>query len=319
VSQVPDTEEAVETRFATMAIQVVLYDNDVADLVRLAGALGATARHARDEADLGHVVVRFGDSSRWPNLTGDDERTTREAIADAADGAVAETSFTFFGANLGSGGGSNALAAQGDDDVIWVINPDTYPAPTCAAELLAALRTGRTAVAEARQIPIEHQKEYDPVTGETGWACGACVMFRRAAFDEVGGFDAHFFPLYCDDVDISWRLRHAGWSVRHVPRGVVFHDKEIGPGGALSWSDTAARSNHLARLWLYHRYGRPDLVDEFIAGIDPATDPIAGSAIDEYRSRVTAGDAPEPLIGAEHIAQFVDGQYAPRRFSYATP
>lgn len=314
-----DAADTPDAPLATMAIQVVLYDNDVDALVRLAGALGATAHYAREEAGLESAVVRIGDSSRWPNLTADDEYTISEAVAASSRGVVADTTFTFFGANLGSAGGSNALAALGDEDIVWVVNPDTYPAPTCAAELLPVLRKGNTAVAEARQIPIEHQKAYDPVTGETGWACGACAMFRRSAFDAVDGFDAHFFPLYCDDVDISWRLRSSGWSVRHVPRAVVFHDKEIGPGGALGWSDNAARSSHLARLWLYHRYGRPDLVAEFVAAIDPDVDPIAGSAIDEYRARTAAGDAPTTLDDAARVAQFVDGQFAPRRFTYATP
>lgn len=302
-----------------MAIQVVLYDNDVDSLVRLAGALGANARHARTEAGLTSVVVRFGDSSRWPNLRPAEEERITEAVALAADGAVADTTFTFFGANLGSAGGSNALAAQGAEDVIWVVNPDTCPAPTCATELLGVLRADRVAAAEARQIPVEHQKTYDPLTGETGWACGACVMFRRSAFDSVDGFDSHFFPLYCDDVDISWRLRLDDWSIRHVPRAVVFHDKEIGPGGAIGWSETAARSSQLARLWLHHRYGRPDLVEAFIDRVDPLADRIAGSAIEEYRTRVEAGDAPVPLPMADRVAQFVDGQFAPRRFTYATP
>jgi Glycosyl transferase family 21 len=304
---------------ANVGAHVVIYDNDVSALVRLAGSIGAAMRHARDEAGLRAATVRFGDSSRWPALTADDERAIAAAVADAADGVVVDTTFSFFGANLGSGGGSNALAAEGDEAVIWVINPDTYVAPNAGTELLRALRTHGTAAAEARQIPIEHQKAYDPLTGETSWVCGACVMFRRDAFDALGGFDARFFPLYCDDVDLSWRLRHAGWSVRQVPRAVVFHDKELGERGPVAWSETAAHSSHLARLWLYHRYDRLDLAARFLDEIDPVADPVAGAAIDHYRARVAAGDVPDPLPDASRVATFVDGQYAPRRFSYAAP
>ena len=61
------------------------------------------------------------------------------------------------------------------------------------------------------------------------------------------------------------------------------------------------------------------LVEAFIDRVDPLADPIAGSAIEEYRTRVEAGDAPVPLPMADRVAQFVEGQFAPRRFTSATP
>jgi len=300
----------------TVGVQVVLFDNDPTQQVRLAEAIAAAAGRALadGETSLAKVVLRYGDCSRWPCLSDGDRARIADTVA--ADGAGLDVSFEFFGANLGSAGGSNALAAAGDEDAIWVLNPDTYPAPTALAALLAALESGVGAT-EARQIPIEHQKAYDPQTGDTGWATGACTLFRRGAFDRVGGFDAHFFPLYCDDVDLSWRLRLDGWSIRHVPRAVVFHDKPIGTGGAVRWTETAARSSHLARLWLYRRYGRPDLERRFLAEAAVADDPILRAAVDEFTQRAAAGDAPERLDDGGRVAQFVDGQYAPRRFSYA--
>jgi GT2 family glycosyltransferase len=299
----------------TVGVQVVLFDSDPAQQVRLAEALAATVRHARAEAGIGRVALRYGDCSRWPCLAaGDHERI--EAAAGAGDGEL-DVSFRFFGANLGSGGGSNELAAAGGEDAVWVLNPDTHPAPTALAALLAALAVPGVGAAEARQIPIEHPKAYDPETGETGWASGACTLYRRAAFDAVGGFDARFFPLYCDDVDLSWRLRLAGWSIRHVPRAVVFHDKPISDDGAVRWSALEARSSHLARLWLYRRYERPDLEHALREHARTAGDPLLASAVEEFESRVAAGDAPEPIAAAETVAHFVDGQYAPRRFAYA--
>ena len=121
--------------------------------------------------------------------------------------------------------------------------------------LLTSLSIDGVAATEGRQIPIEHPKYYDPLTGETSWVTGCCVMLRREAFDSVSGFDAHFFPLYCDDVDLSWRLRAAGWTLRYVPSAVIVHDKPIGGTGEVRWSALQARSSHLRpRLWLYRRY-----------------------------------------------------------------
>jgi hypothetical protein len=69
---------------------------------------------------------------------------------------------------------------------------------------------------------------------------------------------------------------------------------------------------------LYRRYGRPDLEAEFIAAVTDSGDPPAMDAVEEFRRRVADGDAPTRLLGASQVADFVDGQFAPRRFSYAS-
>jgi GT2 family glycosyltransferase len=306
VSDRPDAAESV-------GVQIVIYDNSVDQLVRVAAGVAASVRAARTAGAVDRVVVRFGDCSPTPAL----DVEGQHAIRGELDGAVDDVSFTFFDANLGSAGGSNALAALGNDSVIWVLNPDTYPAPTAASELLAGLTCGNdVAAAEARQIPVEHPKWYDPQTGDTGWVTAACVMFRRSAFDAVGGFDSHFFPLYCDDVDVSWRLRLAGWRLVQVPRAVVFHDKRPYLDGSVRWSPTEARSSILARLWLYRRYGRPDLERALLDDLEGSADNEFGEVAAEFRQRVAAGDVPEIIDGASTVAEFVDGQYAPRRFVY---
>jgi len=52
--------------------------------------------------------------------------------------------------------------------------------------------------------------------------CGGAALLRTAAVRAVGGFPAEFF-LYYEDLDTSWRLRRAGWSIRSVPDSVVVH------------------------------------------------------------------------------------------------
>ena len=295
----------------SVAVQVVLYGNDARRLVGLAGAVRAVVAHARRHLDLDAVAVRLGDSSPTPCLDGEDVGRLRSALGDVP------LTYEFFDANLGSGGGSNALAACGDEEAIWVLNPDTYPAPSAMSELLNALGGDDVAIAEARQIPIEHPKAYDPTTGDTPWASGFSMIVRRSVFDGVGGFDAQFFPMYCDDVDLSWRVRAAGWRVVHVPTAVVLHDKPIESGGAIRWSHDEARWSHLARLWLYRKYGRPDLEAAFLASIDDGSDPVAADAAAEFRRRTGSGESPEPFDGARRVALFDSGRYAPHRFEYS--
>ncbi|MEA2125674.1 MAG: N-acetylglucosaminyl-diphospho-decaprenol L-rhamnosyltransferase, partial [Solirubrobacteraceae bacterium] len=54
------------------------------------------------------------------------------------------------------------------------------------------------------------------------WAIAAFTLVRRAAFDAVGGFDAHQW-MYAEDLSLGWRLRRAGWLTRYEPSARVRH------------------------------------------------------------------------------------------------
>lgn len=57
---------------------------------------------------------------------------------------------------------------------------------------------------------------------EIGFASGAGVLLRLAALTEIGMMEERLF-LYCEDLDLCWRLRLAGHSVRLAPGSVVLH------------------------------------------------------------------------------------------------
>ena len=54
------------------------------------------------------------------------------------------------------------------------------------------------------------------------WVSGACMLVRRSAFAEVGGFDARYF-LYWEDADLCRRLRARGDEIRYVPAATAVH------------------------------------------------------------------------------------------------
>lgn len=62
----------------------------------------------------------------------------------------------------------------------------------------------------------------EPAEREAGWLSGACLLVRRSAFDEVGGFDERYF-MYLEDVDLGDRLARAGWANIYVPSARVVH------------------------------------------------------------------------------------------------
>jgi N-acetylglucosaminyl-diphospho-decaprenol L-rhamnosyltransferase len=60
--------------------------------------------------------------------------------------------------------------------------------------------------------------------GPTGvdWVSGSCMLVRRDAFEELGGFDEAYF-MYGEDVDLCWRAHRAGYGVAYVPAASVTH------------------------------------------------------------------------------------------------
>jgi GT2 family glycosyltransferase len=51
---------------------------------------------------------------------------------------------------------------------------------------------------------------------------GACMLLRRKAFEEVGGFDEEFAVAY-NDVDFCLRLRERGWRIVFTPDAILTH------------------------------------------------------------------------------------------------
>jgi GT2 family glycosyltransferase len=62
--------------------------------------------------------------------------------------------------------------------------------------------------------------------------CGGAVALRGEALREVGLFDPSFF-LYYEDMDLSWRMRYAGWKISYAPKSVVRHEHAFSSG---EWS-----------------------------------------------------------------------------------
>lgn len=135
--------------------------------------------------------------------------------------------------------------------------------PTPLREFARGLRT----VAIAQLFGIEAGAWDIEDAAEVDWVTGASVLFRVAALQQTGLFDDGFF-LYYEEVELMWRMRRAGWSVRHAPGSRVVH---IGGAATGVGTDPAGRHRRLPDYWHHSRrrffmlcYGRAFTV---VAGI----------------------------------------------------
>jgi GT2 family glycosyltransferase len=84
-----------------------------------------------------------------------------------------------------------------------------------------------TAAALLKKFFVEKREPDYPVDAgpqRVDWIAGMFMLFRREAFESVGGFDEAYF-LYYEDVDICHRLqRRRGSRAIYDPRAEVVHD-----------------------------------------------------------------------------------------------
>jgi GT2 family glycosyltransferase len=78
------------------------------------------------------------------------------------------------------------------------------------------------------------------------WAVAAWLLVRRAAWEEVGGFDERQW-MYAEDLDLGWRLAMAGRPTRYVPAAHVEHESAA--------STTQLFGPELAPHWQRATYG----------------------------------------------------------------
>jgi N-acetylglucosaminyl-diphospho-decaprenol L-rhamnosyltransferase len=154
--------------------------------------------------------------------------------------------------NAGFAGGANAGAADARGDLVVLLNPDAivqrgwgeairrpWGGPAAAWMGLVLLDGGErintsggvlhyTGFGWAGQIgaPVSAAPS---ASREVGFLSGACLAIPRDLWRIVGGFAEHFF-MYCEDVDLSLRLRLLGGQLFVVPDARVDHAYEFSKG-----------------------------------------------------------------------------------------
>jgi GT2 family glycosyltransferase len=157
------------------------------------------------------------------------------------------------GVNYGFGVGVNKVLLRSASQLAFVVNQDATIFPGAFAKAISEEKTSPPDVAifEFRQFPNEHPKAYNPVTLITEWAAGAAFLVRVKAFKSVGGFDERMF-MYSEDVDLSYRLRVAGYSIIYLPFCVVAHSSFVRDGQQKPVQALYDRANNIL---LRARYG----------------------------------------------------------------
>lgn len=136
---------------------------------------------------------------------------------------------------------------------IWVLNTDLELPRDAGSRLLAALDRGER-IGAAGPVLVEEDGSVqtwgggrvDLRTGvsrhvlgpgeELDYLCGACLMLRRAALEDVGPLAERYF-FYWEDTDFGFRLRERGWRLAVAEDCRVVHQEgsTLGRWSASRW------------------------------------------------------------------------------------
>lgn len=293
----------------TLRVHSVLYGNDPHRIRQAIEHLERAADIAIAGGVFARVCLVYGDCSPTPDLQSEVESFRSDGSA------LASIEYRYFDANLGSAQGHNRLLEDVTDDYVVIMNPDIMVAPNCLVELSRPFLDARAGMVEAKQLPIEHPKQYDASNGDTCWAATACTMIPTKLILELGGFDHKTFFLYCDDVDFSWRVRLAGKRVVYQPSAAAFHDKRLGAKGA--WVPGGAEKYYSAEaaLLLAYKYSRNDVVADVLHYFKDSNESHLHAAANEFERRRDNDELPEQIDPSHKVAVFRDGMYATHRFA----
>jgi len=82
---------------------------------------------------------------------------------------------------------------------------------------------------------------------------GAAMLLSNRLWQQIGGFDTRFAPAYCEDSDLAFEVRKAGYRVVYQPRSQVIHFEGVSNGTDVEGSGLKryqiANSKKLKEKW----------------------------------------------------------------------
>jgi len=154
--------------------------------------------------------------------------------------------------NLGFAAGANRGAAAAGGELLVLLNPDAVVQPgwadairspwggSSAAWMALVLLEGGERINTSGGVlhftgfgwagQIDEPATTAAPASELGFLSGACLAIPLERWKQIGGFSEPFF-MYCEDVDLSLKLRLAGATLSVVSDARVIHQYEFAKGG----------------------------------------------------------------------------------------
>jgi GT2 family glycosyltransferase len=137
------------------------------------------------------------------------------------------------------------MAAAFDDPLVGVAGPKIYYFDDPRRVWYGGGRFNRLTGVPFHRNLRKNEGSFDEAPGDTDWITGCALMARREVFEQVGLLDPSY-TIYCEDVDFCLRASEAGWILRYVPSGHLWHKVSSSSGGGMT---PFKLENRIASTW----------------------------------------------------------------------
>jgi GT2 family glycosyltransferase len=100
-------------------------------------------------------------------------------------------------------------------DFVWAAGTDFSERTFAARRALAGCKASKSVVQQTRSLI---------------WATGCCLAIRADLFVKTGGFWEELF-MSAEDIDLSFKVKRAGYEIVYVPSSVIYHKDAVSSGG----------------------------------------------------------------------------------------
>jgi glycosyltransferase involved in cell wall biosynthesis len=84
---------------------------------------------------------------------------------------------------------------------------------------------------------------------EVDYCSGASILVPKKLFNELGGFDEHYLPAYCEDCDLALKIRQKGLRVIYQPMSTVIHHEGVTSGTDTTQGAKAYQIDNTRKLY----------------------------------------------------------------------
>lgn len=153
------------------------------------------------------------------------------------------------GADWGYGIGNNIGVKHASGKYIVILNPDTIVHDSWLRELITPIQGNEKVITTSKVLLWDGKSintfgntihfsglAFTTCLGENpdnhtetkivSAISGASFALTKEAYEELNGFDKHFF-LYHEDAEISWKAAYLGYPILAIPTSTLNHDYEL--------------------------------------------------------------------------------------------
>jgi GT2 family glycosyltransferase len=168
------------------------------------------------------------------NASADGSRESLEGRSDIRLVALPENTY-IFGLNEGLASTSGEFVAFLNNDIVvepdfverslegFADGEDVFAVCPRVLQLDGADQGSRTIGFWHRGLLFYRPLPHSKTPTDCFFALGGQGFFRRAMLEEIGSIDPLLWPMYHEDIELSYRAWKRGWRVRYAPDAVAVH------------------------------------------------------------------------------------------------